>query len=251
MKKYLIFLLLALTILISSCRKEKVTFIESSKVSCYEDLNTSSRTLYLNIYTSTNILNLQLKEHKNIESSDIVFKTITKYLINDVEVDAVFYQFKITFYKEQIFITHLDFFNGNDIYNLEIGKYQLVKLPSNDNLITGVIDIHDNNLILYIHNGLDRTIYLTKVSSYLINHELIKIKKLILNESYIHEGNTRFFNNITINVPNDLLVVSGMLKVEFTTNVKDYVIYVYYCYNRAIDVIEKEVIEFKSITSFN
>ena len=242
MKKYLIFLLLIPILCVSSCKKEIESFIESSKVSCYEDLNTSSRTLYLNIYTSTNILNLQLKEHKNIESSDIVFKTTTKYIYKDIEVDAVFYQFKITFNKEQISITHLEFINNTEIYNIEIGKYQLVKQPPNDTLITGVIDIHENNFIIYIHNGFDRTIYLSKVSSYLINHEYIKIKKIVTNDAYIYEGNTRFFNNVTIDVPNHLLVISGMLKLEFTTNLKDYVIYIYYCYNRAIDVIQKEVI---------
>lgn len=241
MKKYLIFLLLISLLSLSSCKKEKITFIESSKVSCYEDLNSSSRTLYLNIYTSTDILNLQLKNHKNIETSDIMFKAITKYLYKDQEVDAVFYQFKITFLKEQISITHLEFENNNDSYNLEIGKYQLIKLPINDTLITGVIDIHENNLVIYIHNGLDRTIYLSKISSYIINHDLIKIKKHIISDAYIYEGNTRFFNNVTISVPSNLLVVSGMLKLEFTTNIKDYVIYVYYCYNRAIDVIKKEV----------
>ena len=241
MKKYLIFLLLISLLSLYSCKKEKITFIESSKVSCYEDLNSSSRTLYLNIYTSTDILNLQLKNHKNIETSDIMFKAITKYLYKDQEVDAVFYQFKITFLKEQISITHLEFENNNDSYNLEIGKYQLIKLPINDTLITGVIDIHENNLVIYIHNGLDRTIYLSKISSYIINHDLIKIKKHIISDAYIYEGNTRFFNNVTISVPSNLLVVSGMLKLEFTTNIKDYVIYVYYCYNRAIDVIKKEV----------
>ena len=102
MKKYLIFLLLTFTIFLTSCEKDNITFIESSKVSCYEDLNNSSRTLYLNIYTSTNILNLSLKEHNNVETSDIVFKAVTKYLYNNEEVDAVFYQFKITFYPNQV-----------------------------------------------------------------------------------------------------------------------------------------------------
>ena len=113
MKKYLIFLLLLTFIFIPSCKKDTITFIESSRVSCYEDLNTSSRTLYLNIYTSTNILNLRLKDHKNVETSDIVFKAITKYIYNDKEVDAVFYQFKITFNAEQISITHLDFLRSH------------------------------------------------------------------------------------------------------------------------------------------
>lgn len=245
MKKYLIFLLLSLLIFTTSCKKEKVTFIESSKVSCYEDINSSSRTLYLNIYTSANILNLSLKEHKNIENSDIVFKTITKYIYNNVEVDSVFYQFKITFFPHQASITHLTFINNLDSYEVEIGKYQLVKMPLNDSLITGVVDINDNNIVIYIHNGLDRTIYLTRVSTYLINHELIKIKKHIISDSYIYEGSTRFFTNVTINIPTELLVVSGMLKIEFTTNIKDYVIYVYYSYNKAQEVIKVKEATFK------
>lgn len=236
MKKYLIFLLLTLCIFTTSCKKDKITFIESSKVSCYEDLNISSRTLYLNIYTSTNILNLSLKDHKNIETSDIIFKTITKYIYNDIEVDAVFYQFKITFNPYQASITHLTFLNNNDSYDVEIGKYQLVKMPVNETLITGVVDINDNNIVIYIHNGLDRTIYLTKVSTYLLNHEYIKIKKHSVSESYIYEGTTRFFNNVLINIPSNLQVVSGMLKIEFTTNIKDYVIYTYYSYNKTIEV---------------
>lgn len=239
MKKYLIFLLLIFIIFTTSCKKDKIIFIESSKVSCYEDLNTSSRTLYLNIYTSTNILNLSLKEHKNIETSDIVFKAITKYIYNNQEVDAVFYQFKIVFYPSQASITHLEFINNNETFDVEIGKYQLVKMPINDTLITGVVDINDNNVVIYIHNGLDRTIYLSKVSSYIINHELIQIKKHAISESYIYEGTTRFFNHVTINVPTNLLVVSGMLKIEFTTYIKEYVIYVYYSYNKAIDAIKK------------
>ena len=30
----------------------------------------------------------------------------------------------------------------------------------------------------------------------------------------------------------------GMLKLEFTTNIKEYVIYVYYSYNKAIDALK-------------
>lgn len=239
MKKYLIFLLLTFAIFLTSCEQDNITFIESSKVSCYEDLNNSSRTLYLNIYTSTNILNLSLKEHNNVETSDIVFKAVTKYLYNNKEVDAVFYQFKITFYPNQVSITHLEFINNNDIFDVDIGKYQLVKMPINDTLISGVVDINDNNVVIYIHNGLDRTIYLSRVSSYIINHELLQIKKHVVSESYIYEGTTRFFNHISINVPTDLLVVSGMLKLEFTTNIKEYVIYVYYSYNKAIDALKE------------
>lgn len=238
MKKYLIFLLLTLSFFTISCKKDRITFVESSKVSCYEDLNSSSRTLYLNVYTSTNILNLTLKEHKNIETSDIVFKAITKYIYNNEEVDAVFYQFKIIFYPNQASITHLEFINNNDTFDVEIGKYQLVKMPTNDSLITAVVDINDNNVVIYIHNGLDRTIYLSKISSYIVNHELVKIKKHVISESYIYEGTTRFFNHISINVPTDLLVVSGMLKLEFTTNIKEYVIYVYYSYNKTQEVIK-------------
>ena len=109
MKKYLIFLLFSLLLLITSCHSHNITFIESSKVSCYEDLAVSSRTFYLNIYTSTNFVDLKLKDHHNILDSDIVFKTITKYIYNDEEVDAIFYQFKIIFASNQFSITHLTF----------------------------------------------------------------------------------------------------------------------------------------------
>ena len=111
-------------------------------------------------------------------------------------------------------------------------------MPINDTLISGVVDINDNNVVIYIHNGLDRTIYLSRVSSYIINHELIQIKKHVISDAYIYEGTTRFFNHISINVPTNLLVVSGMLKLEFTTNIKEYVIYVYYSYNKAIDALK-------------
>ena len=91
-----------------------------------------------------------------------------------------------------------------------------------------------NELLIYA----DRTIYLSRVSSYIINHELIQIKKHVISDAYIYEGTTRFFNHISINVPTDLLVVSGMLKLEFTTNIKEYVIYVYYSYNKAIEALK-------------
>lgn len=238
MKKYLIFLLLVITLFTTSCKKQKETFIESSKVSCYEDLNTSSRTLYLNIYTSTNFVDLKLKDHHNILDSDIVFKTITKYIYNDEEVDAIFYQFKIIFASNQFSITHLTFTCKDKEYEVDIGRYQLVKVPSNDTLITGVIDINENKVIIYIHNGIDRTIYLSKISTYLVNHNLFKINKHQLIDAYIYEGTTRLFTNVSFNIPPDLLCVSGILKLEFTTNIKEYVIYVNYSFNKSKEVIK-------------
>lgn len=238
MKKYLIFLLLICLLSLSSCMNNDITFIESSKVSCYEDLNSSSRTLYLNIYTSTNMLDLKLKDHNNIEDSDIVFKAITKYIYNEEEVDAIFYQFEITFSNTQISITHLTFSNNEKEYDVEIGKYQLVKMPSNDLSITGVIDIHENKVIIYVHNGIDRTIYLSKISTYLINHDLFTIKKHVVSDAYIYEGATRLFTNVVFNIPEDLTMASGLLKLEFTTNIKEYVIYVYYSFNKSKEVIK-------------
>ena len=133
-----------LTLFTTSCKKQEKTFIESSKVSCYEDLNTSSRTLYLNIYTSNNLVDLKLKDHHNILDSSIVFKTITKYIYNGEEVDSFFYQFKIIFAANQFSITHLTFIGIDKEFEVNIGRYQLVKIPSNDTLITGVIDINEN-----------------------------------------------------------------------------------------------------------
>lgn len=252
MKKYLIFLFIISLFLLPSCKNKSLSFIESSKVSCYEDINTSSKTLYLNIYTSTNLNNLNLKDNNNYENYEIVFKTLTKYIYEEKEIDAIFYQFKIVFYSKQLSITHIDFINNNSTFNVEIGKYQLVKMPVNDSNISGVIDINDNNLILYIHNGLERTIYLTKISSYLVNHEYIKINKHKIDDSAIYEGNMRFFKLIQFMVPSDLLVISGMLKVEFTTYIKNFVIYVYYCYNKVIDVsIKEKVIGEAPITYFH
>jgi hypothetical protein len=131
MKKYLIFLLLVITLFTTSCKKQEKTFIESSKVSCYEDLNTSSRTLYLNIYTSTNFMDLKLKDHHNILDSDIVFKTITKYIYNDEEVDAIFYQFKIIFASNQFSITHLTFTCKDKEYEVDIIELGVQSLDKN------------------------------------------------------------------------------------------------------------------------
>ena len=183
-------------------------------------------------------MDLKLKDHHNILDSDIVFKTITKYIYNDEEVDAIFYQFKIIFASNQFSITHLTFTCKDKEYEVDIGRYQLVKIPSNDTLITGVIDINENKVIIYIHNGIDRTIYLSKISTYLVNHNLFKINKHQLINAYIYEGTTRLFTNVSFNIPPDLLCVSGILKLEFTTNIKEYVIYVNYSFNKSKEVIK-------------
>jgi hypothetical protein len=241
MKKYLIFLLFSLLLLITSCQSHNITFIESSKVSCYEDLAVSSRTFYLNIYTSTNITDLKIKDHSNIEYSDIVFKTNALYIYENEEVDAIFYQFKITLANIQLSITHLTFVNNGIEYILEIGKYQLIKMPQTNNYITGIITITNNNqVIIYIHNDLDRTIYLSKISVYLINHSMFKFNKIIPSDSDIYEGATRIFSVGSLTIPENLTMVSGLLKIEFTTNVKEYVIYVNYCYNKSLEVLKKE-----------
>ena len=241
MKKYLIFLLLLILLLIPSCKRNDIIFIESSKVSCYEDLAVSSRTFYLNIYTSTNINDLKLKDHPNIECSDIVFKTNAKYIYESKEVDAIFYQFKITLANTQLSITHLTFINNDAEYVVDIGKYQLIKMPLLSNSITGIINITNNNqIIMYIHNDIDMTIYLSKLSVYLINHTMFKFNKFIASDSYIYEGSTRIFSIGSITIPDNLIMVSGLIKVEFTTNLKEYFIYVNYCYYKSVEVLKNE-----------
>lgn len=237
MKKYLIFLFIITLFLIPSCKQNNITFIESSKVSCYEDLALSSRILYLNVYTSTNINDLKLKEHPNIECSDIIFKTRAKYIYNNEEIDSNFYQFKILLSNIQLSITHLTFINDDIEYSLDIGKYQLVKMPQLSNKITGVVNLTNNNQIyIYLHNDLDRTIYLNKVLVYLVNYSMLKLNKIICSEAYIYEGTTRIFKIGTIDIPQNLIMVSGFLKLEFKAESKEYVIYINYFYNRSIEV---------------
>jgi hypothetical protein len=55
---------------------------------------------------------------------------------------------------------------------------------------------------------------------------------------YIYEGTTRLSTNVSFNIPPDLLCVSGILKLEFTTNIKEYVIYVNYSFNKSKEVIK-------------
>ena len=101
-----------------------------------------------------------------------------------------------------------------------------------------VIDncIFDNQIYIYLHNDLDRTIYLNKVLVYLVNYSMFKLNKIISSEAYIYEGTTRIFKIGTIDIPQNLIMVSGFLKLEFKAESKEYVIYINYFYNRSIEV---------------
>ena len=239
MKKYLIFIFICCLLLLSSCTKVDKTFIDCLKVSCYEDLNTSTRVLYLNVYTSMNIYNPTIKETHNIRKSEIVFKDSSKYMYNDKEEDAVFYQFKIYFNNAQVSISNVTIINNDIEYNIDIGKYQLIKLPSNDSLISGEVKVNNEKLTLYIHNGLDRNIYIKKISTYQSNHTFVKIENNKLNDDVIFEEETKAFDCITLEVPNNYVYVSGILKIEFSAGEKEYFIFAFYCYNKTQEVLNK------------
>jgi hypothetical protein len=239
MKKYLIFIFIGYLLLLSSCSKVDNTFIECLKVSCYEDLNTSTKVLYLNVYTSVNIYNPTIKETHNIRKSEIVLKDSSKYIFNNKEEDAIFYQFKIYFNDAQVSITNVTILNNDIEYIIDIGKYQLIKLPYSESLISGEVKVNNEKLTLFIHNGLDRNIYIKKISTYQSNHDFLKINNSKINDDVIFEGDTKTFDCITIEVPNNYIYVSGILKIEFNVGEKEQFIYVFYCYNKTQEVLNK------------
>lgn len=238
MKKYLIFILLINLLSLCSCSKKEETFIECLKVSCYEDLNTSTKMLYLNIYTSIDILSPRIKETHNIKKAEISFKDSSNYIYNGKEYEAIFYQFRIYFTDAQVSINSITLINDDVEYIVDIGKYQLIKMPFVEELVTGEVSCDNKKLTLFIHNGLDRDIYIKKVSTYQTNHYFLNIDNNF-NDPIIYEGATKKFECIVINIPIDYIYVSGILKVEFTTLIKDYYIYVFYCYNKTQEVINK------------
>lgn len=237
MKKIFIFILLINLFLISSCQDEK-KYISTSKISCVEDIANSSFKIYLNIYTSKNINTLEIIKNKYIDSIILNYQTTTSYIFDQKEQPASLYQYLITFKKEIFSLSTLNVLVDNKEEKLDIGLYKIIKLDNDNPNILVTTDIVNDQLNIYIHNQMDRTIYITNITQ--IDNSVVKINVSKINPSdcYIYADVTKRINIVKINIPSNLGTVRGIIKLDFTTNLKQYSVYATYYQNKTMDVIK-------------
>lgn len=238
MKKYIFLVLQICLITLCSCQQKNKTYIECTKVSCVENLETSSLQIYINIYTTLDITSLKIDQNKYIDNAKLTYFKQTTYIFNDNNQDAYIYQFLITFKKEQFTLTKLDLISNIDYHTLEIGLYQTTILKNDIEEIKVTTNISNNKIIIYIHNLLDRTIYLTNIKNHINTKTILSIDKLPISDAYIYSDATKKISVITIEYPKNYHTVSGIIKLEFSTNLKKYIIYTTYHDNRSQEVIK-------------
>lgn len=237
MKKLLLSIILLILFLITSCKNQDTIKIKCMKASCVEDLAYSNLTLYLNIYTTQNVESLIIAEHRYIEKAIICFKQQTKYQFDQDKESAFIYQLKLTFKNTIFTLSQINIYVNNTLQSVDIGLYQTVKINHNDT-VTATTLINNDQLKLYLCNNLDRTIYLTKVEEYCKTKIMLTINKINMSEAYLYAGTTRAFNLSSLDIPDEYQTISGILKIEFTSNLKKYEIYTPYYLNNAVNVLK-------------
>lgn len=237
MKKILIILIIFFLFLISSCKKQEESKIECMKVSCIEDLTHSTLTVYLNIYTTLDVETIKIPNQQYLESSILTLKKITEYCFEEQVEKAFVYQFLLTFKNEVFTLTKIKLLINDISQTMDIGLYKTIKINHDDVDIKVTTNIVDQNIEIYVHNNLDRTIYLTKVEEYLMSNLNLQVGKINLSETYLYSGATRSFNVIELTIPQNYKMVSGILKLEFTTNLKKYQVYATYYLNDTVEVL--------------
>ncbi len=238
MKKLLIIIVIPFIFLITSCNKKQVLKLECMKVSCIEDISHSNLSIYLNIYTSLDVEKLKLDNNKYIEKSILTLKKTTSHTFDEKVENAFIYQFLITFKKEIFTLNNIKLLVNNTQQLIDIGIYKTVNINHDNQDIKTTTNIINNKIHIYIHNNLDRTIYLTKIEEYPQTNINLKIDKINLSDTYLYQGTTKNFNLITITIPKDTKTVSGILKLEFTTNLKQYIVYTSYYLNDTLEVLK-------------
>lgn len=230
-------MLLLNILLISSCQTQD-KYIEVSKISCVEDISTSSFMIYLNVYTSTNIKEIEIKKNKYINNITKNYQTVTEYIFEQTEEPANLYQYLITFKKTTFSILTLDVIIDNVEKTVDIGLYKIVELEEETLDILVTSQVINDELYIYIHNQMDRTIYLTKITQ--VDNSLVKItpSKIIPSESYIYSDDTKRMLAAKLTIPSNIYMTKGIIKLEFTTNLKQYSIYTTYYHSKVQDVIK-------------
>lgn len=223
MKKYLILMLSFSFLFLFSCKNERDTIVYADQIYCVEDLNTSSLELVVNIYSSPTIESLYIKNDSLIKKSTLLYKNLIK--INNK--DWVLYQYQINFSKEILFKKNLILTDGKKEYNLNIGSYRVIEVPASFSSITVSVKIKNNDFDIYIHNSMDRTIYLTKIENYLSDGLSLDLSMISVGDIYIYTDSIKKIVGSKINYEN-YKSISGIIKLTFMSNLKTYVVYAKY-----------------------
>lgn len=179
---------------------------------------TTSDIPYLTIEKNTIIQDLKIEQHRNI-----------KLKKGNCERDGIIHEVKLNFKQEPFTITQLTINYLDKSQTVEIGKYQNINLPNNENLSANVVEKPaDNCYELYtsIHNNTNRNIYLEDVQEYkkATGWSLVK-KAAPVSSACVYTSGIQTYDHLAVVVREGYSQVEGILKWEYLTNTSELVVY--------------------------
>jgi len=231
MRKILIILFFIFVFNLISCKKEKpISYIEIGQVNIVKKLTNQNPILNLHIYAT---MDHTVEFISNILIQDYKLKKVK----SDYQKNLNTYELIIQFKNQEFKITSITLKENGMESNYQIGLYQTIKLQTDTDLITSVVNISKLNktrcnLNITIFNGLAESIYLKEINQYKKNQFYgLNINKIDPYLTCVLMDNVKTYNNITITNDLEYEQISGILVFNYLTSLKEYQIYINYYIN--------------------